>query len=297
MGLTDELSRGNMQLLQGAGRMGQQVLLRYAMQNDGKQTMQDIMQGGKEMSQQAEKIFDRGQAMVDRAPGGAPGMPGGAAPAAATAENGMLPAPAAFGGEASSGTPAMPPLPPAPAGAEHQAPAQDMPPLPPEPAGQQRAADEHQPVDQQPAPQDPTPENASPAPETPAHSTPAHETPADAEPQKVVVDDIPNNDVGGVPATQLTSAELDAYRTEFAQHNVQFDYEQGADGSLEMTFASSSTAELAYGLDQTSMTLGHEPQLSGEQLTNEVDALAQQVSQNDPALNNPDLYLDMGMNR
>lgn len=287
MGLTDELSRGNMQLLQGAGRMGQQVLLRYAMQNDGKQTMQDIMQGGKEMSQQAEQIFDRGQAMVDRAPGGTPGMPGGAAPAAATAENGMPPSPAAFGGEASSGTPAMPPLPPAPAGAEHQAPAQDMPPLPPEPAGQQRAADEHQPVDQQPAPQDPAPENASPAPETPA----------DAEPQKVVVDDIPNNDVGGVPATQLTSAELDAYRTEFAQHNVQFDYEQGADGSLEMTFASSSTAELAYGLDQTSMTLGHEPQLSGEQLTNEADALAQQVSQNDPAFNNPDLYLDMGMNR
>lgn len=280
MSLTDELSRGNMQLLQGAGRMAQQVLLRYAMQNDGKQTMQDIMQGGKEISQQAEQIFDRGQAMVGRAPGGAPGMPGGAAPAAATAENGMLPAPAAFGGEASPGMPAMPPLPPAAAGAEHQAPAQDMPPLPPEPAGQQRAADEQPPVDHQPAPQDP-----------------AHETPADAEPQKVVVDDIPNNDVGGVPATQLTSAELDAYRTEFAQYNVQFDYEQGADGSLEMTFASSSTTELAYGLDQTSMTLGHEPQLSGEQLTNEADALAQQVSQNDPALNNPDLYLDMGMNR
>lgn len=277
--------------------MAQQVLLRYAMQNDGKQTMQDIMQGGKEISQQAEQIFDRGQAMVGRAPGGAPGMPGGAAPAAAATENGMLPSPAASGGEASPGTPAMPPLPPAAAGAEHQAPAQDMPPLPPEPAGQQRAAEEQPPVDQQPVPQDPAPENASPAPETPAHSAPAHETPAEAEPQKVVVDDIPNNDVGGVPATQLTSAELDAYRTEFAQYNVQFDYEQGSDGSLEMTFASSSTTELAYGLDQTSMTLGHEPQLSGEQLTNEADTLAQQISQNDPALNNPDLYLDMGMNR
>lgn len=297
MGLTDELSRGNMQLLQGAGRMAQQVLLRYAMQNDGKQTMQDIMQGGKEISQQAEQIFDRGQAMAGRAPGGIPGMPGGGVPAAAATENGMLPSPAAFGGEASPGMPAMPPLPPAAAGAEHQAPAQDMPPLPPEPAGQQRAADEQPPVEQSPEPQDPAPENASPAPETPAHNAPAHETPAEAEPQKVVVDDIPNNDVGGVPATQLTSAELDAYRTEFAQYNVQFDYEQGADGSLEMTFASNSTAELAYGLDQTSMTLGHEPQLSSEQLTNEADALAQQVSQNDPAFNNPDLYLDMGMNR
>lgn len=225
MSLTDELSRGNMQLIQGTGRMAQHVLLRYSMQNDGKQTMQDIMQGGKEMSQQAGNIFDRGQEAANQAHHGAAQLPGGSAPGTTAVEDG--------------GMPALPALP-------LQA---------------------------------------------------AHQPPPHSEPRKVVVDDIPNHDADGVPATQLTGAELDTYRSEFAQHNVQFDYEQKADGSLEMTFASTSTTQLAYALDQTSMTLGQEPQLSNEQLPNEVDAMAQQVSPNDPALNNPDLYLDMGMNR
>lgn len=254
MSLTDELSKGQMQLLQGTGRIASQVIMRYTISGQAGQTMNDVMQGGKELAQQgqhmAQEGLQQGQQML--APQHSPvevSQPAPVPAAPAPTETAPVhPEPlidqAHVGPESGPGMPSLP----------------ELPALPPLPAPV---------VD---------------------HKLATAEVTADV--QKFVVDEIPHHDHGGIPAAQLTDGELQQYASELKPHNIEFDYQRETDGGLTMNFTSESSEQLISGFEQTSHSIQPQLELTGEKLGEEAEAMTENLTPDEIAIDAPQQVIE-----